>query len=179
MHPPARREFTLVLKAYLDASNEGTGDPVAVVAGCVADENQWAAFESVWVSFLGEFELTRFHSSHFWARKEPPYSRWSDAKWEKAKGDVCRILGGLRIIGVGAAVSLKAFNEWRATSDLFYHHDPYYFCLQYTLGILIRQISQHPLDEGITIYIDQDKGRESLGQEIAKWHRVATKASSA
>jgi hypothetical protein len=159
-----------VLRAYLDASNEQDGDPVAVVAGFVGDERQWEAFEAVWSPFLSENGLARFHAAEFWARNGQ-FKRWSDAQHLKAKGDVCRILNSLNLFGVGAAVNINAFNEWRVSAPYFYLDDPYYFALDYSLRILIRGISAHPKDEGITIYIDQDKKRESLGRKIATWHQ--------
>jgi hypothetical protein len=67
-----------VLKAYLDASNEDTGNPVAVVAGFVGGERQWEAFDAAWKPFLLEFGLKRFHATEFWARKGP-YNNWSEA----------------------------------------------------------------------------------------------------
>jgi len=40
---------------------------------------------------------------------------------------------------------------------------------------LIRGITEYPEDEGVAIYCDQDKGREALGLEIAKWHQAQLK----
>jgi Protein of unknown function (DUF3800) len=165
-----------VLKAYLDASNEDTGNPVAVVAGFVGGERQWEAFDAAWKPFLLEFGLKRFHATEFWARKGP-YNNWSEAKHRMAKKDVCRILNSLRLIGVGASVNIHAFNEWRVKASQFYHNDPYYFCLDYALRILIHVVSEYPKDDGIMIYVDQDKKREPVGKQIATWHQERLRRS--
>jgi hypothetical protein len=106
-----------------------------------------------------------------------PYNRWTEATHLKAKDDVCRILNSVQLFGVGAAVNIHAFNEWRLKASHFYSDDPYYFCLDYSLRILIHGISEHPKDEGITICIDRDKKREALGKQIAKWHQARLQKS--
>jgi hypothetical protein len=68
-------------------------------------------------------------------------------------------------------VNIHAFNKWRLNASHFYSEDPYYFCLDYALRTLIHGISERPKDEGIIIYIDQDKKREAVAKQIAKWHQ--------
>jgi hypothetical protein len=177
MHPPGRIErFTIVLKAYLDASGSNTGEPVAVVAGFVANEKVWEAFEAAWVPFLDDFGLKRFHAAPFWARKERPYVGWDTPKHDKCKEEVCRIISSIpKPMGVGVAVDTRLFEEWRMTLDAWYPSDPYYFCLDRVLYRLITGISEYPEDEGVTIYCDQEQGYEAIGQDIARWHQTRLK----
>ncbi len=119
MHPPGRIEkYTIVLKAFLDASGRNTGEPVAVVAGFVADEKVWEAFEQAWLPFLDEFGLRRFHAAPFWSRKERPYSAWNNDKFERCKSEVCRIVSTIpKPLGVGVSVDTRLYEEWRMTLD--------------------------------------------------------------
>jgi hypothetical protein len=64
-----------MLQAYLDASNEDTGDPVAVVAGFVGVEKQWEAFDAIWKPFLLEFALSDFMPANFGREKVDPTTR--------------------------------------------------------------------------------------------------------
>ena len=67
-------------------------------------------------------------------------------------------------------MSSKAFNEWRESKRYFRLSDPYYFCLEGCLKKLIREIKKsYGADDEIAIYVDQDKGRERLGRDLAKW----------
>ena len=169
-HPPGRRErFTVVLSAYLDASGQGTKDPVAVVAGFVTNEDGWATFEKAWQLFLHEFGLVRFHVAPYWARQRP-FDKWNEAKWLAAQSAICKAIASVKLLGVGVALSVRVFDEWRMTLDQYYPDDPYYFCLDRVLYHLISGLSETPKDEGITIYIDNDKQYEDIGLRVAKWH---------
>lgn len=177
IHPYGyQKGWTIVLRAYLDASNEGARDPCVVVAGFVADTPNWQQFEDLWRPFLAEYELKRFHSFRFWERRDE-FQPWSDAKWEAARLRVGKIISELdpKPIGVGCAIALQPFEEWRHQQARFVDPDPYYFCLDTCLHTLIRGVTQHPVDEGIAIYIDQDKERERLGEKIAEWHQERLK----
>lgn len=165
-----RERFVIVLQSYLDDS--GTNDeslPVVVVGGFVADNTLWDAFEDRWSKFLVKFELERFHACHFLGRHRP-YNRWSDEKYERAQSDVCDILSSYQWIGIGTIVTRTAFREWRDGLGHYIDPDPYYFCLDNCLRRLILGIKTVPKDDGVAIYVDQDKGREKLGQRLSEWN---------
>jgi hypothetical protein len=83
-----------------------------------------------------------------------------------------RIRPTVSLHGVGAAVKISAFNEWRLDAGHYYSADPYYFCLDYCLRTLILGLFEFPLDEGVTIYCDQEKEHELIGRDIALWHEA-------
>jgi hypothetical protein len=114
IHPRGYREgLTIVLSAYVDASDENPSIPVAAVAGFVARTNEWVKFENLWKPFLQEFDLQkRFHASNFWAR-EGEFKRWSNAKFLLAKGHVCSIINECNLLGVGSAIDTRIFDDWR------------------------------------------------------------------
>jgi Protein of unknown function (DUF3800) len=169
-----RERFAIVLQSYLD--DAGTTDellPVVVVGGLISDNTVWDAFDLEWSKFLADFEVgPRFHAAPFLGRCGRPYSKWSNEKWENARDAVCEILSHHGWIGIGTAVSRSAFYQWRDSIGYYISPDPYYFCLNNCLRKLIRGIRHAHKDDGIAIYIDQDKGREKLGQELAKWNET-------
>jgi hypothetical protein len=149
-------EFTIMLKAYLDASGKPT-DTVAVIAGFVASEDKWTTFEEKWTAFLDQFEIQRFHSAGYWSRAERPFNRWKEAKWLSAQSAICEAISSVQLLGVGVALEVELFRKWRMTLDQYYPNDAYYFCLDRVLYRLITGIGEAPKDEGVTIYIDRDK----------------------
>lgn len=171
IHPRRRKErLTVVLAAYLDASGKHRSDSVVAVAGFIASASLWVSFESRWQKFLDEFGLQRFHAAQFWSRKGRPYSTWDSTKHNAAAAHICAIFRDLNPFGVGAAVDVNAFNEWRSKLDILVDPNPYYFCLSRCMRPLIRIITTVPNDEGVAIYVDQDTELQSLGYEIARWH---------
>lgn len=171
-HPRRYKErLILVLRAYLDASGEFESDRVVSVAGFVASEQLWCAFEQRWQKFLKSYDLKRFHAAPYLARKRP-FNGWDDKKYQQCGLDVCDVFKWVNPIGAGNAVDVDLFQDWRAEQSVFIHKDPYYFCLETCLRFLIQGITQHPTDEGIAIYIDQDNGRDKLGYQLAEWQEA-------
>jgi hypothetical protein len=173
IHPRGSKErLTLVLKAYLDGGGkyQDNNTPVVAVAGFVAGEFRWGQFEPRWQAFLDEFGLDNFHAAPFWSRKERPYSYWDDKKHALAADWLCSVFEEGCPFGVGWAVDKELFEQWRPSVGFFVDEDPYYFCLSLCLNDLIRGIPEATHDEGVAIYIDQDKDHEALGRQLARWH---------
>ena len=157
-----------MLAAYVDDSGTSGNQPVVFVAGFCADDNYWASWEVGWRKFLDHFGIDRFHAAPFLARTRP-YSFWSNDKYEDAKASVCAFLKNSGIPSIGYGVSSSIYARWRDEIDFYRDSDPYFFCLETCLTILIRAHWNPNIDDGIAIYIDQDNGREKLGLRLARW----------
>jgi hypothetical protein len=169
MHPAScQLGLTIVLKAFVDGSDPRENVPVAVVAGFVSNVATWESFEAQWNPLMKELGLARWHAADFRNRKGQ-YANWPSAQFLYSKGQVLKTLNSCQLLGVGCAVDINVFNDWRVTCGYYVHPDPYYFCLEKVLSKLIRGISE-PVDEGVDIYCDRDQGREHLGKDIAQWH---------
>lgn len=84
-----RPVFMAILSAYLDASGS-VSDPrchIFTVAGYVATDEQWAAFEDEWQRALDESGITHLHMKHFahsrgefldWKGDEPRRARFME-----------------------------------------------------------------------------------------------------
>jgi hypothetical protein len=169
---PGRGEsYCAACLSYLDASGKNS-DPVVVVAGFLGWPAHFEWFEQQWNPLLTELGLDHFHATEFWARRSRQYRDWNDAKWLKAKGDICKILSDNRgpPIGVAYAANVDLFQQWRATLNDYYPNDPYYFCLDRVLSTL--SYSTGPKDTGITIYCDQEKEHELIGTDLVRWHEA-------
>jgi Protein of unknown function (DUF3800) len=162
-----------VLAAYLDDSGTDGNQPIVAVTGFLSEEGAWNGFCQEWQAFLNEFELSRFHATEFWSRKGRPYNRWSDERHTLAQARVCDILKASSLFGIGTLVDVGAFQAWRNDLSYFIDPDPYFFCLSRCLRTLIRGIKKSfGEDDGIAIYVDQDKGRQRLGDQLAKWEET-------
>jgi hypothetical protein len=161
----------LALSAYLDDSGTDGQSPVVVIGGFFTDESRWDVFKFRWASFLTGFEIKRFHASDFWARRRPFHS-WDNAKHQRAQDVIVDILTTSNLVGICKGVHIPSFNEWRVD---FTHHvdpDPYYFCLDKCLKFLIAGVKKSfGRDDSISIYIDNDEGREKRGRSLAHWHQ--------
>lgn len=75
------RRFMAILSAYLDASGSVT-DPnchVFTVAGYLAEDEQWQAFEDDWQEALDDAGVTHLHMKHF-VQSKGEFRAWKDKK---------------------------------------------------------------------------------------------------
>jgi hypothetical protein len=170
IHPRGSVErITVVLEAYLDASEEQPRIPVAAMGGWVANQAHWQRFENLWKPFLARNEIKgRFRTSEFLARQGQ--FNWSDEKHNRVKQDIADIFNEIGMVGFGVAIDCNSFKEWRLKQNVFVHPDPYYICLQRHLWSLILNIHEVPKDEGVAIYIDRDNARQKIGESVAQWY---------
>lgn len=168
-----------MLKAYLDDSGKADSDSVVVVAGFVSGVTTWDRFETRWQKFLTDYEIKgKFHTAPFESRCERPYSRWADDKYNSAKAELLGLLKEFNLFGIAAVAHVESFNKWQASHSSFFLPDPHYFCLDKCMHVLVHAISEHPRDEGVDIYIEQDTEHQKLGRSIAEWHKNMLKKSN-
>ena len=161
-----------VLRGYLDASGTDPKQRVVAVAGWAATEAEWDGWERDWVAFLKEAELEKngWHHTDFLNRRND-YRQWKDAKLIWAEGELRRIFRKLTLFGVGTAVWREHYLELWQSGKWRMPREPYAYCLDDCLEVLVHRFHEAPKDEGIAIYIDQDDpAREKLGSVLAEWH---------
>jgi hypothetical protein len=167
-----------MLKAYLDASGTDPTQHIIVVGGWVASEDRWAEFEPQWRAFLvdcfgpngGRWHHTDFNSGH------GHYEGWDRQKRDHARARLCRIIGALKPIGIGAALRKSDYNElwstgrWQSSDRWNTGGDPYALCMDECLEVLTHRLHEHPRDEGVQIIVDRDD-KKGLSRRISEWHR--------
>jgi hypothetical protein len=167
-----------MLKAYLDASGTDPTQDVIAVGGWVATGDKWAEFDLEWQEFLidcfgpngGRWHHTDFHSRH------GHYEAWDNQKRDRARTELCRIIGALRPIGIGAALRKSDYSDlwqtarWESTDRWSTGGDPYAHCMDECLEVLIHRIDQRPADEGLQIIVDRDE-KKGLSHRISTWHK--------
>lgn len=180
LHPPwSNARYMAVLKGYLDASGTDPRQKVVAVAGWSATETEWDSWERDWLPFIAETGLKKgWHHTDFLSR-HGEYENWKDAKFLWADGELRRIFRKLKLFGVGAAVWREQYQELWRTGQWLMPRDPYAYCLDDCLEVLVHRLHEVPKDEGMAIYIDQDDpAREKLGSAMAEWHGAYLKQNA-
>lgn len=79
--------------AYFDESGHPNNGTFMVVAGCVAEVDQWVHFEREWLEALAPLDTNIFHTNEF-ENRNPPFdkltSREADDLFDKLVGIICR-----------------------------------------------------------------------------------------
>lgn len=170
VNQPIGAESTVVLGAYIDASGEDRGHPVAAVCGFVSKVETWVLFEARWKGLIATYEVQdrRIKAAEFWS-KSGQYASWPDTMHAALAGEIMSVFRDFRFLGICKALNLKAFDEWRNSIGHFVEPDPYLFGLGMCMRAFIGGISEVGNDEGVAVYIDNDEQRHKLGDAMAAW----------
>jgi hypothetical protein len=177
-----------MLKAYLDASGTDPTRPIIVVGGWVASEDSWADFGLQWSTFLVDCfgpNGGRWHHTDFQSHR----GLYKDKEWDcgnpkrdRARGELCRIIGALKPFGIGAGLRKSDYNalwqtaKWQSSDRWSTGGDPYAFCMDECLEVLIHRLHQYPRDEGVQIIVDRDE-KKGLSRRISDWHKKYLKGN--
>jgi hypothetical protein len=166
-----------MLKAFLDASGTDPTQDIIVVGGWIASEDRWAEFGPQWRTFLVDCfgpDGGRWHHTDFHSRRGH-YETWDNHKRHRARTELCRIIGALNPIGIGAALRKSDYHElwqtgrWQSSDRWNTGGDPYALCMDECLEVLTHRLHQRPRDEGVQIIVDKDE-KKGLSRQISEWH---------
>jgi len=174
-HPfQSRERVVAIVWAYLDDTGTHSGSRIVGVLGWVASTDAWISWENKWRAFLAKYQLpngwkhSEFGSVH--AGRHGDYRDWSEAKWLSARRAVWELLSGDDIFGIGYAVVVPHYLGVLAEGQYELPSDPYEFCLDRCLSLILHRSYNLPHGEGIAIYCDQSKAQERVGNALATWH---------
>jgi hypothetical protein len=167
-----KRGVLVVLAGYIDGSNLHDDVDVIAVAGCAASCDSWIAWEDKWKELLIFSDLERWHHTDFLFKVKKdtgrPTRNWKEPEWLIARRMLCEAFEIIKPFCFGTTVVKKDYEELRKRHSSL-PDDPYYFLLDRGLHRLIQGLFEHPHDDGMLIYCDQDK-KESLVLQLAQWH---------
>jgi hypothetical protein len=168
-----------VLGGYVDGSNLHDGASVIAVAGCAANTTAWPLWEAKWSELLAFADLPKWHHTDFVnkqkKKKKKVIENWAYGEWLRARGMLCEAFETINPICFGATVRRDDYDNVRDRYPSL-PDDPYYFLLDRCLHRLIQGLFEHPKDDGVSIYCDQDKD-EALVKSLAEWHTAYLRAS--
>jgi hypothetical protein len=142
------------------------------------DKTLWPVWEDKWNALLAFTGLPRWHHTDFVAKrfkKHGVVSSWPYAEWLVARKMLCEAFEAINPIFFGSTVLRADYVDLR-TRYTSLPEDPYYFLLDRCFHRLIQGLFEHPIDEGIAVYCDQDKD-ETLVRNLASWHTAYLRAN--
>lgn len=169
----------VVLYSYIDGSNLNPDDSILAVAACAANRDVWPTWEARWNEILDEFDLAKWHHTEFLSRrktrKDKSRAVWSEGEWLWARGQICQAIQEADPIYLGATIWRRDYDELKSKFSSL-PDDPYFFLLDRIMHRLIQALFEHPKDDGVAIYCDQDKN-EKLVRGLGDWHEAYNKAN--
>jgi hypothetical protein len=161
-----------VLGSYIDGSNLHDGAPIVVVAGVAANTKLWPIWEDKWKALLDFADVPRWHHTDFMrkrrTRRDGTEDVWPEADWLLARAMLCEAFEAVTPVYFGQSVWKHDYEELGPRFPKL-PDDPYYFLLDRCMHRLIQGLFEHPVDEGVAIYCDQDKDR-ALVLGLGQWH---------
>lgn len=174
-----QRTVLVVIGGYIDGSNLHPSARLVAVAGCAASTSQWPVWQAKWKELLDFSGLPKWHHTDFMNHlKRLPGGRvvsWIEGEWLIARRMLCEAFEAIRPVCFGATVWKADYDELRQRYPSLLPEDSYYFLLDRTLHRLIQGLFEHPVDDGVAIYCDQDKD-EALVRSLAGWHTAYLRA---
>ncbi len=96
--------FVMIFTAYLDESGIDPKAQDIVLAGYLATNDQWKAFEHEWNNAISEFGLSQFHMTDY-AAKVKPYNTWTTKQREDRYARLVKIINSNTTCSVGMIMS--------------------------------------------------------------------------
>lgn len=155
----ARRQPLLMLKLYVDDSGKAGHSPVMVLAGYLADAEQWAAFSNEWQALLDEARVPIFKMADAWRL---------GADWQHlgALGRdqlIARLIGCIRRHARMAFINsmpIEGFNHYlRVKEDPAHHLSRVYVILFYSfLSRVYKHAYLYHFDQRVEVVFDEQGG---------------------
>lgn len=161
-----------MLKGYFDDSGKwlDPAETVVVVAGAIADLDQWEIFDQKWKLVLKEFQVSELHMKNF-AHFRGEYKGWNEPK----RQNLIRQLLELAITHIrkplGALLPKDQFEELPQELKEKWLGDPYFVCLWDTVGRSV-DVAAELYDQDLEIVCDiQPKLQGRAEQVFRAWKK--------
>jgi len=164
----ALARLIVMLRAFLDDSGKA-GDPsetAVVVAGAIADVDNWDLLDKEWKTVLRAFNVSELHMVHF-SHYKGDFKGWDERKRRSFLGKLCSIADKYILKPIGAMIPLEQFKILSKKKKSEWLNDPYFVCLQDVVEITTR-IAKELFDppEHIQIICDEQLGFEAKANSV-------------
>ena len=130
------RGCIVLLRAYLDESDHSDG-PVCALAGFVADEERWTAFEGEWLKAIHPKTSLHIKDLRLGSKKA-----WRHRKLLERAGAVPHRCD---LVAIGTTMFRHDYIEFVRGTDWENAFDPYMACFQFTLAEMMAGLGQGQL----------------------------------
>ncbi|MGF1608241.1 MAG: DUF3800 domain-containing protein [Kiloniellales bacterium] len=139
--PPSllAKRLIVVLVCYLDDSGKDPQNPITTLAGYVATDDQWRAFEAEVEPWFNEFQVSVLHSKDL-HNTDGQFAGWRVLKKQAFVARLCQVLSRHVQLGVSMSVLKDAYGARAKESDRKRTSTPYTFCSAVIIDWLLRDI---------------------------------------
>ena len=164
----ALANLVVMLRAYFDDSGK-FNDPqetAVVVAGGIAEVEQWVGFDLEWKRTLDKFNVSEFHMSHL-AHFKGEYTGWAENKRKGFLRALCQIVDKYIRKPIGGLVPKDAFQSLSPERRAQWMNDPYFVCLQDAMRLAGNMAHELFVPaESVHIICDQQPGFEAKANRV-------------
>ena len=172
--PPSllARRWIVVLVAYLDDSGKDPQNRVTTVAGYVAKDTAWAAFEAEVEPIFAKYGIKVLHAKDLAATKGE-FAGWTVLQKESFVAQICIVLARHATLGVSMS-AVKEVYDRRAKESTHRKKTsrPYTFCMNVIIDWILRDIRTGRIawDEGVALIVEA--GHENNPEAEENFHKV-------
>lgn len=155
-----------MLKGFFDDSGKwlDRSETVVVVAGAIADVDQWEIFAPKWKLVLNEFQVSELHMRDF-AHFRGDYIRWTEPKRQDFIGQLLALAKTHIKKPIGALLPKSQFEELPHELQQKWLGDPYFVCLWDTIGMSV-DVAAELYDQDLEIVCDDQPKLKGKGKQV-------------
>jgi hypothetical protein len=144
-----------VLVCYLDDSGKDPQSRVTTVAGYVARETAWAAFETAVEPIFNQAKVNVLHAKDL-EDTDGDFKNWKVLKKQSFVARVCRVLSDHSMLGVSMSAVKQTYAQRAKESSRKRTVTPYSFCLQIIIDWLLRDVrtGRAVWNEGLALILE-------------------------
>lgn len=171
--PPSllARRWIVVLVAYLDDSGKDPQNRVTTVAGYVAKDTAWAAFEAEVEPIFVKYGIKVLHAKDLAATKGE-FKGWSIIQKESFVARISTVLARHSTLGVSMSAVKEIYDQRAKESSRKKTSRPYTFCMNVIIDWILRDIRTGRVawDEGVALIVEA--GHENNPEAEENFHKV-------
>jgi Protein of unknown function (DUF3800) len=161
--------WLLVLVCYLDDSGKDPQSRITNLAGYIADEDNWKAFESEVEPWFAEFKVSILRGKNL-HDTDGEFANWPVLRKQAFIARVYQVLSRHIPLGIGVAVVKETYEQWRRERGSQPTVSPYTFCFQIILDRILRNVllGKRIRESGLSFVIES--GHENNAEVEQKFH---------
>lgn len=163
-----------MLVCYLDDSGKDPQNQCTALAGYVARESEWIAFEQEVEKWFSHFEVGVLHATNLQGTRAD-FEAWSILKKQAFVARICQARNPRVMLGVSIAAQKSTYRTVKEARVRIRTASPYGFCFNIILGWILTDIrtGRAAHDEGVKFVIEQ--GHENNGDAERIFYDVRKK----
>lgn len=160
-----------MLVCYLDDSGKDAQNPLSLVAGYVARDTAWEAFETAVEPWFVDYEVPILHATDLKGTRGY-FKGWPVLKKQAFVSRICQARNPHVMMGVSMAVAKAPYATYRASKAPAQTSSPYAFCLGVIVDWILRDIRTGGAanTEGLALIVEC--GHENNAEAAAAFYEV-------